>query len=316
MRTVAAISFYEFKMQIRSLAFWLTTIVLLFFWFGEVLSEHQSQIIYSTATQPITLSQPGGITMDFAADARAALQAANFSAYAGWLFADRIGLMSALFIGLLAAFVFGRDRTYDLLDVINSRQVRSWQYVLGKYIGVVLTWVLPLAAIMVAEIISVYQMCHKASLPFALRDFIAPVFGWIGISLLYGTAVIMLVSLILKSGVGTVLVHFAYWAYSVAQMSMFQTANTFLFLTYWFFRLDTGLSPQAANLVAGRSFDLFINRTLYAVLSIALLGLTVRIFQMLREHGTWALPRSGTKMTNPRRFWSRDAESDSNSWPA
>jgi hypothetical protein len=302
MRTVAAISFYEFKMQIRSLVFWLTTIVLLFFWYGEVFSEHQNQIVYSTAAQPIITSQPGGITIDSAADARAALQVANFSAYAGWLFADRIGLISALFIGLLASFVFGRDRTYDLLDVVNSRQVRSWQYILGKYIGVVLTWALPLAAITVAEIGSVYQMCHKASLSFSIQDFIAPAFGWIGISLLYGTIVIMLVSLILKSGVGTLLFHFFYWAYSVVQMSMFQTANTFLFLTYWFFRLDTGLSPRAADLVRNRWRDLFFNRTLYAVLAVALLGLTARIFQVLRERDAWVLPLGEREKTNPWRF--------------
>jgi hypothetical protein len=302
MRTVSAISFYEFKMQIRSLVFWLTTIVLLFFWYGEVFSEHQSQIIYSIATQPIITSQPGGITIDFAADARAALQVANFSAYAGWLFADRIGLMSALFIGLLASFIFGRDRTYDLLDVVNSRQVKSWQYVLGKYIGVVLTWALPLTMITVVEIGLVYQMCHKASLPFFIQDFIAPVFAWIGISLLYGTAVIMLVSLILKSGVGTLLILFFYWAYSVVQMSMFQTANTFLFLTYWFFRLDIGLSPRAANLVTSRSLDLSLNRSLYAVLAVALLGLTARIYQVLREHGTWVLPLGERMKTNSLRF--------------
>jgi ABC-type transport system involved in multi-copper enzyme maturation permease subunit len=301
-------------MQIRSLVFWLTTIVLLFFWYGEVFSEHQSQIIYSTAAQPIITRQPGGITIDFAANARAALQVANFSAYAGWLFADRVGLMSALFIGLLASFVFGRDRTYDLLDVVNSRQVKSWQYILGKYIGVLLTWALPLTVITVIEIGSVYQMCHKASLPFAIQDFIAPVFGWIGISLVYGIAVIMLVSLILKSGVGTLLIHFLYWAYSVVQMSMFQTANTFLFLTYWFFRLDTGLSPRAANLVMSRSLDLSMNRSLYAVLAVAILGLTARIYQVLRERGTWVLPPGERKKTHPWRFWSRGDKVDSDEW--
>jgi hypothetical protein len=216
--------------------------------------------------------------------------------------------MSALFIGLLTSFVFERDRTYDLLDVINSREGESWQYVLGKYFGVVLSWGLPFIAITVVEIGSVYQMCQKASLHFAFQDFLAPVFAWIGISLLYGTAVIMLLSLILKSGVGTLLIHFFYWVYCLFHMTMFQTANTFLFLTYWFFRQDTGLSPRAVNLATNKLPELIINRSLYVVLAIVLLGLTARIYQLLRERGVWApAPRKGRKLFG----WSRRVNVDS-----
>ena len=308
MRTVSAISLYEFKMQIRSLAFWLTTLALVFFWHSEVFSGHQSHIAHAIATQPAIMSLPGGFTIDLTAEAHEALKVANFSTYAGWLFADRFGLMSALFIGLLASFVFERDRTYDLLDVINSREVKSWQYVLGKYFGVVLSWGLPFIAITVVEIGSVYQMSQKASLTFAFRDFLAPVFAWIGISLLYGTAMIMFLSLVLKSGVGTLLIHFFYWVYCVFHMAMFQTENSLLFLTYWFFRQDTGLSPRAVNLVTNKLSDIIINRSLYVVLAIVLFGLTARNYQLVRERGVWtSAPRKERQLFR----WSRRVNVDS-----
>ncbi len=310
MRTIWGITVYEIRMQVRSLVFWLAVLVLLAFWSGEVLSEHRTQILYSTAKEPIIYSIAGGPSIDYTANAQEALLTANFSAYAAWLFVDRIGLMSALFIGLLGAFVWTRDRNYDLFDVINCRPVTSWQYTLGKYLGVILTWTIPLLMITAIEIGMVYQMCRTASLSFAFQDFWGPVTAWLGISLLYGAACIMLISLILQNGVGALLVYVIYWVYSVLQMTMFQTANTLLFVTYWFFRLDTGLSPQAANSVTNKSFDLFLNRSFYAVLTVALLGLAAMIYERLRERGVWIFTLGKEKMSNRWRIWSRDARID------
>jgi len=276
---------YEFKMQRRSLAFWLTALILLAFLFGEVLPEIGSDAVYATS-ESMGYAMETGETINPSAEVQTALLTVSFSKYEAWLFTDRIGLMSALFISILAAFVWGRER--ETADVVNSRPVTSMQYVLGKYLGVVLTWgsiLLPIIAIAVG---STWRVAGQYALSFVWYDFISPVTVWMGISLLYGTAFVMMTSLLLRSGVGTLLVHVLYWVYNVTRLGMFFNPGGIHFLTYWFFRI----SRRNPEILEHRADDIMLNRVVYLIMTAAVLMLMSLIFHRLRERGALLHPAS------------------------
>jgi ABC-type transport system involved in multi-copper enzyme maturation permease subunit len=213
-----------------------------------------------------------------------------------------MGLMSALFIGLLIAFVWGRDRNCEMLDVVNSRPVTSWQYVLGKYLGVVLTWGILVLLVVALGVGRTYQLARQFHLPFAWHDFTFPVVAWMWVSLLYGTAFVLAVSLLLRSSVGTLLVHLFYWAYSVMQLTMFQIASKSRFLSYWFFRFDAGMKPGTYTLIQRRQGDVLLNRLFYLGMTMTILVLVVLVFQRLRERGT-LLRAVGMSEQQPQSWW-------------
>jgi len=282
MKVLWAVARYEFKIQRRSLTFWLTAFILLAFLFGEVLPGVLSDAVYATSIDPVEYSTESGEIINLTADVQEALSAVNFSKYEAWLFADRMGLMSALFIGILSAFVWERDRESEISDIINSQPMTSHQYVLGKYLGVVLTWgIITLVAAVIA-VGRTWQVAHTFGLSFVWQDFISPVMIWMGVSLLYGTAIVMLTSLVLRSGVGAMLVHFLYWIYNVVQLRMFSTSSRGSFFAYWFFRF----SSRDPALLQARMDDVLLNRSFYLVLTAGMLMLVGLAFHRLRERGT------------------------------
>lgn len=282
MKVLWAVARYEFKMQRRYLAFWLTAIVLLAFLFGEVLPGILSDAVFATSSEPVEYSTQSGETINLTADVQEALSVVNFSKYEAWLFADRIGLMSALFISVLSAFVWGRDRESEMSDIVNSRPVTSQQYVLGKYLGVVLTWGVITLLTTAIGIGRTWQVAHKFDLSFVWLDFISPVISWMGVSLLYGTAFVMMTSILLRSGVGAMLVHFLYWIYNVTQLRMFSASSKGNFLTYWFFRF----SERDPVLLQNRIDDILLNRIFYLAMTAVVLTFVSFVFHQLRERGT------------------------------
>jgi len=272
-------------MQYRSLTFWLVALVLFAFLIGDVLSIFHSYAMQATSPEPIIIPIPGGESLDRAALARQALEVASFSTYTAWKFIDRVGLSSTLFIGFIVAFIWQRDRRWDMVDLINAQPITSWQYVIGKYLGAVLTWGSLLAGLILVGAGRAYQVAVQFGLPFAISDFLLPVLPSVGISLLYGTALLLALSLLLQNSVGTLLIYFFYWVYAVTQFSMFQDAGSTQFLTFWFFRADLLFAPESYSLLQSHQGEMWINRLLYLVLTAALLGLCVLVYRHRRGYG-------------------------------
>lgn len=291
MKVVWHIARYEFKMQRRGLVFWLVALVLLAFWAVEVRPSIAQSAYTAVSPTPVWELIAGGGRIDAAAELQSALAVAPFSRYMAWHFADRIGLVAALFTGFLGVFVWQRDRRWHMEDVIHSRAVQPWQYAGGKYLGVVLTWGSILAPLAALQIGSTYLLARQLGLPFAWSDFAAPLFAWMGVTLLYATALVLLLSLLLRNSAGTLLLYFFYWGYAIVAYTMFQSAGTVQFLTYWLFRFDYGSSVTAYRIFQQRQPDVWLNRLLYAGLAMALVGLLVVAWQRLRERGVFLAPR-------------------------
>jgi hypothetical protein len=141
MKTLWHIACYEWRMQWRSLTFWLVVLLIAAFTVSQLLPISGTYIAYATATEPVPMPSPdGSVLVDQGAQARAALEVASLSSYLAWKFVDRVGLIMALGVGLLGAFVWQRDRRWEVVDLLHTQPVSSWHYVGGKCLGLVLTW--------------------------------------------------------------------------------------------------------------------------------------------------------------------------------
>lgn len=269
----------EFKLQRRSWVFWLAAVGLLAFLLGEVLTGLNITLTTATAEQPV-IYLIDGQEVNWTERKLEILSTANLSAHAAWLYADRIGLMSALLIGLLVAFVWERDKRDQMVDLVNVQPLTSWQYVLGKYAGLVLAWGAILLAVTAITVGWTWKLAQQYPYGFVFTDFLAPL-AWVTMSLLFGTAFLLAVSLLLRNGVGALLVHFFYWTYNITGMGALSNASLGKFLTYWFFRLDSA----TPGLLQSRQADINLNRTLYLALTAALLVFTSLAYRRFRQQG-------------------------------
>jgi ABC-type transport system involved in multi-copper enzyme maturation permease subunit len=275
---------------------------------GDQFPALQRDAVYATSTTPVIHTSPdGSSTIDRAANARQALELARFSRYTAWDFIDLVGLSSAFFIGFLGAFVWQRDRRWALVDSIHARPVPTWQYVAGKYLGVVISWGVILVGLILIGAGRAYQIAAQFGLPFAIREFLLPIFPTIGVSLLYGTALILALSLLLRHSVGALLIYFCCWAYVFIELGMLkQQTGIAQFLTYWFFRTPFLLEPETLAIIQSTQDIRWWNRVLYTLLTGALLGLIVLLYQRLRAQGALtrtAEPSETRSLPVWRRWW-------------
>lgn len=278
---------YEWRMQWRSLTFWLVILLVAAFVVFELLPVPDTYIAYATATEPIPgPMRDGNVIVDQAAQARAALEVASLSSYLAWKFVDRVGLIMALGLGLLGAFVWQRDRQWEVTELLHTRPMLPWQYVGGKYLGLVLTWggLLLLLLLLVGG--RAAWLTAQAGLPFVWADFLLPVVGVVCSTLLYGTALLLLLSLLLRNGVAALLLYVAYWVYSLTTLGGILEAAPLRRLTAWVLRFDVvGFNSDTYLLLQERMPALWWQRSLYLGLTLVLLLLTMLVYRRMWQYG-------------------------------
>jgi ABC-type transport system involved in multi-copper enzyme maturation permease subunit len=243
-------------------------------------------IAYATATEPVPMPSPAGsVLVDQAAQARAALEVASLSSYLAWKFVDRVGLIMALGVGLLGAFVWQRDRRWEVVDLLHTQPVSSWHYVGGKCLGLVLTWGGLLLVLGVVVGGQAAWRAAQAGIPFVWADFMLPAVGVVGSTLLYGTALLLLLSLLLRNGVAALLLYVAYWAYSMTSVSGIVEVVPLRRLTSWMLRFDfVAFTPESYHLLQEHLSALWWHRVLYLALTSVLLALTIVVYQRMWTH--------------------------------
>jgi hypothetical protein len=286
MTTLWHIARYEWRMQWRSLTCWLVVLLGAAFVVAEVLPVSDRYVQYATATESIPgPARDGNVTVDRAAQARAALEVASFSSYLAWRVVDRVGLILALGLGLLGAFVWQRDRQCEVTELLHTRPVAPWQYVGGKYLGLVLTWGVLLLALVATIGGRAVWLAAQADLPFVWADFLLPVVGVVGSTLLYGTAVLLLLSLLLRNGVAALLLYVAYWMSSMTTLGGIVDIAPLRRMTAWLLRFDfVTFAPEPYLLLQEHLLALWWQRAGYLGLTVVLLVLTVGVYRHLWQH--------------------------------
>ena len=276
------IALYEFRLQRRSLAFWLGFIILTGFLVSEVILPSKEVIAIAQASEPVLYYSNDEI-INQTEEFRLSLANENLSLRAGWLFFDRMGLMSTILLSTLSAFVWGRDHRHRMEDLIRSRVVKASQYVPGKFLGLALSYGAQILWLYAVGLCAIWYFAWQGGYPFNPLEFIFPQSCYLLVTILFSIAFLLCLSLVMKNSVGVLLVYFLYWAYCVTKLGAMAIASLAEFLTYWLVRFDESMNIEIHSLLISRSTNLYLNRGLYAGLALLLLIITTWIYKHRRS---------------------------------
>lgn len=136
----------------------------------------------------------------------------------GRIFADYMGITAGLFPVFVAAFVLTRDKRSRMQELIYGRTISSIKYATSKYVAL-LACMIPIYLALAAH--ATYRVLWIAN----QEGFTADPLGifrytllWIIPTLMFTTAIGMLVSALSGSGVAAVLLQFVLWFVSISSL--------------------------------------------------------------------------------------------------
>jgi|GEM_PF-2323816 len=273
---------YEWKLQLRSLVFWLGLILAGIMFYSEVYAETAARVEMAQIMTAGTDSRYNQIQMSPSMVAELERLAANGvspESHAAKM-ADRMQIVFAFVILFTAGFLLERDRLSRGREVLLARPVSPWAYVGGKYLGAVLP--LLLASLLMA--VGGYGVSAWLNSGLGVTSALLPYLkAWAIILaplILYTTALVLLLSLLLGRGAAVVPIHLAY----MGAGGVIPFGNGFrLDLTTFILRTD-GRNDTIWTSDWGM---LLANRGLYLGLALVLVALTAALYQwrLRREVG-------------------------------
>lgn len=269
---------YEWKMQLRSLVFWLGLILVGMMLFGELYQEGAEKLAsaqrWASGTDPLFLRSytPPSMIEHFQS-----LLANGFPpGDQASKMADRMQIVFTFVSLFTVGFVLDRDRLSKGQDVLLSRPVPPWAYIGGKYLGAVL----PLLAASCVAAIGAYLLNLQLNQELGLSSRMLPFLkAWIIIvvpTILYVTALALAISLLLGRGAAVVPIHLAYMA--VGGLVPFGGTGFRFDLTTFMVRTD----GRQQSIWTDDWSMLLMNRGLYLVLTLLLLYLATRLYERRR----------------------------------
>lgn len=189
------------------------------------------------------------------------------------LFADYMGITAAFFPIFLSAFILTRDKRSKMHELIYSRSIKSSSYVISKYIALVTSALLVYLAVATHATI---KFCNFAAQNKYIIDYLAfykYTFIWILPTLMFTTAVGMLISMIFGNGIFALPIQFVLWMTSLFPLEGDYNLSKILI------RFNT---VGSYNNYILWSKDIITNRIFYAVLSIGIVFITATLLTWRR----------------------------------
>ncbi len=145
---------------------------------------------------------------------REKLQEHPFSYYFARKFADFGGLYMVFFSTILLAFLFLRDTRKDTYELLHTKPVRAWQYVLGKIIGgfLIILFILGILNLVFGGLCELYG--RRAGFQVRASDILLATCVYILPSMLMITCTYAITALAFKNPLPAVPVLFLYIVYS------------------------------------------------------------------------------------------------------
>lgn len=187
------------------------------------------------------------------------------------LFADYIGIAIGFFMVFVTGFTFVRDRRYGSDELIYTRQVSSFKYVVGKYLADILT------AFIIVMIVAGHAtwMFHGFSKvtgdPISYTAFFKYTILWILPTIMIVASLSYVLQIIFDNGIVPIIIQFLYWMYS-SDIHHNQISKYII---------------RFNNIVPYSEFQtvehtIFVNRIFYTLLSIVLLSLAIKLWDIRR----------------------------------
>ncbi|WP_425446492.1 ABC transporter permease [Dethiothermospora halolimnae] len=194
----------------------------------------------------------------------------------GRLFADYMGITAGIYLIFLSAFVITRDKRSKMDGLIYSRKISSFKYILAKYIGLFVSVfigyivVATHATIMFTKIASInnYTIDYFAFYKYTII--------WIVPTILFTLSIGFIISIVFGNGIVAIPFQFILFSRSVLPLSGDYGLDKFM--------IRFNSSGKYEQYIQWRP-QIITNRIFYVILSIAILIISVLVFEWKRGRG-------------------------------
>lgn len=189
------------------------------------------------------------------------------------LFADYMGITAGFFPVFLAAFILMKDKRSKMQELICSRSISSYTYILSKYLALCTALFIPyiLYATHVTFIFFKVGIANNCTID--IWAFYKFSFYWIVPTILFTVALGMLISVVFNNGVIAIPIQFILWLNSLMPLKGNYSLNKFII------RFNTFGDYQS---YVSWSKSIAINRLFYLIISIMIIFITAFIWSKKR----------------------------------
>ncbi len=274
---------YEWKLQLRSLVFWLGLILVGMMFYSEIYAEVADRVnmaqLMADGTDPRydQVQMPPSMVAELEQLAESGISPASHAAKV----ADRMQIVFVWVALFAAGFLLDRDRLARGREVLLSRPVSPWAYLGGKYLGAVVPLLIASLVMAVAGYLISWALNSGLGLPSDLMPYLKAWAVLLVPTILYTTAFVLTLALLLGRGAAVVPIHLVYMLFG--GVAPFGGNGFRLDLTTFIVRADgrgdTIWTTDWAIVLA--------NRGLYLGLTVLLLALAALVYdwRLRREVG-------------------------------
>lgn len=197
----------------------------------------------------------------------------NLSNAYGRLFGDYMGFTSGFFPIFLAAFVLTRDKRYRMSEIIYSREISSYKYVIAKYLGLFISVLLVYLALASHATILVSSMVKSKGYTVEYLAFYKYTFAWIAPTILFTISMGFLIPILVENGIVAIPIQFGIWVCSLLPLIGDYSLSKFVIR----FNVVGGY-----NIFMDSYNTIIINRIFYTIVSFVLVLLSGYILSYRR----------------------------------
>ena len=270
-RTFLGVVRYELKMQLRSPVFWLAFAICLAMFYTEIFDWVRGIPLALQRANEGMVRNPGFIYE---------LVQRPLSNSVGPVLADRMAIVMSFTQAFVLSFVFDRDRVSKSKDVVMSRAVSSWEYVLGKYTAVISLYTVLFTALLVSSILITSRVALDVGSTVAYGDFIRPALYLLLPTMLYAGAVVLVLANLFPTATSVIPVYVVYFLVSLVGIRL-KGGNSHFGLLTFVIRSD-GYGPYT-RLLTEQINELLANRLLHGGLTLVFLVSAVWLYEKGRR---------------------------------
>lgn len=206
-----------------------------------------------------------------------ALEKEPFSAYFARRYADLLGILCVFYVLMIFPFLFGSDFKKDMWDLLHTKSIKPWKYVLGKTLGALLAILSVL--VLVGSVFSIWLQIKGANflLPINFFDIWKYTAWWVLPTVLFSTFLLVALSLSFRTGIAAVPIYIAYFLWSgmphkLSDGSVFLPVNPF----FMYIRYPKLLFEDVD---VARLEAIFVNRMTLISLTIVLVWVSIKAWE-------------------------------------
>lgn len=192
---------------------------------------------------------------------------------AGRLFSDYMGITAGFFPVFLAAFILMKDKRSKMQELICSRSISSYIYILAKYVALCVALFIPYILVATHATFIFYKIGRFNNYDINMLAFYKFAFWWIAPTLLFTVALGMLISVVFNNGIVAIPIQFILWINSISTLGGDYSLSKFIIR----FNRFGGYS----NYIKW-SRSIAINRLFYIIFSCVLICTTAFIWSKKR----------------------------------